>query len=41
MAILSAMRFELVIKNFYEKLITAGKPTKVAIVVCMISCYGY
>jgi transposase len=35
MATLSAMRWEPVIKNFYEKLIVAGKPTKVAMVACM------
>lgn len=35
MAALSATRFNPVIKSFYEKLVTAGKPSKVAITACM------
>jgi transposase len=35
MAALAAIRFNAVIKNFYSRLIAAGKPKKVAIVACM------
>ena len=35
MATLSAMRFNAVIKLFYERLLAKGKPKKVAIVACM------
>jgi transposase len=35
MATLVAIRFNAVIKRFYERLVTAGKPKKVAIVACM------
>lgn len=35
MATLSAMRFNAVIKPFYERLLAKGKPKKVAIVACM------
>jgi transposase len=35
MATLAAIRFNLVIKHFYERLVLAGKPKKVAIVACM------
>lgn len=35
MATLSAIRFNSVIKPFYERLIAKGKPKKVAIVACM------
>ena len=35
MATLSAMRFNSVIKPFYERLLAKGKPKKVAIVACM------
>ena len=35
MAALSATRFNPVIKAFYDRLIAAGKPAKVAIVACM------
>jgi len=35
MAALSATRFNPVIKSFYKKLVTAGKPSKVAITACM------
>lgn len=35
MATLSAMRFNSVIKPFYERLLSKGKPKKVAIVACM------
>jgi transposase len=35
MAAMSAVRYNPVIKNFYERLVTAGKPRKVALVACM------
>ncbi len=35
MASLSAIRFNAVIKPFYERLLAKGKPKKVAIVACM------
>lgn len=35
MAALAAIRFNVVIKQFYERLVAAGKPKKVAIVACM------
>lgn len=35
MATLASIRFNQVIKRFYERLVTAGKPKKVAIVACM------
>lgn len=35
MAALAAIRFNRVIKRFYERLVAAGKPKKVAIVACM------
>ena len=35
MATLSAIRFNAVIKAFYDRLVAAGKPKKVAIVACM------
>jgi transposase len=35
MATLSARRFNPVIRSFYERLITAGKPVKVALTACM------
>lgn len=35
MATLAAIRFNAVIKHFYARLVTAGKPKKVAIVACM------
>lgn len=35
MAVLSASRFDPVIKTFYERLRTAGKPAKVALTACM------
>jgi len=35
MATLAAIRFNPVIKRFYERLVNAGKPKKVAIVACM------
>jgi transposase len=35
MATLSAVRFNSVIKNFYLRLLNAGKKKKVAIVACM------
>jgi len=35
MAVLSAMRFNPAIKQFYQRLIAAGKPSKVAMVACM------
>lgn len=35
MATLAAIRFNQVIQRFYERLVTAGKPKKVAIVACM------
>jgi transposase len=35
MAALAAIRFNAVIKRFYNRLVTAGKPKKVAIVACM------
>lgn len=35
MATLSATRFNLVIRTFYERLLTAGKAKKVALVACM------
>ena len=35
MAALVAIRFNAVIKRFYNRLISAGKPKKVAIVACM------
>jgi transposase len=35
MAALVAIRFNVVIKQFYERLVAAGKPKKVAIVACM------
>ena len=35
MAVLTAMRRQPQIKAFYERLVTAGKPKKVAIVACM------
>jgi transposase len=35
MAALSAIRHNPVIKAFYERLVLAGKPKKVAIVACM------
>ncbi|KON79354.1 IS110 family transposase [Azoarcus sp. PA01] len=35
MATLAAIRFNRVIGHFYERLVTAGKPKKVAIVACM------
>jgi transposase len=35
MAALAAIRFNAVIKQFYDRLVAAGKPNKVAIVACM------
>ena len=35
MAALEAIRFNAVIKQFYDRLVAAGKPKKVAIVACM------
>jgi transposase len=35
MATLSAKRFNPVIRAFYQRLIAAGKPTKVALTACM------
>ena len=35
MAVMSAMRYDPVIKAFYERLRAAGKPAKVAMVACM------
>jgi transposase len=35
MATVTAVRWNPVIKAFYEKLITLGKPRKVALVACM------
>ena len=35
MATLSALRFNPVIKNFYNRLLKAGKKKKVAMVACM------
>ncbi len=35
MATLAAIRFNAVIKRFYDRLVQAGKPKKVAIVACM------
>ena len=35
MAALGASRFEPTIKAFYERLLTAGKPAKVALTACM------
>lgn len=35
MATLAAIRFNQVIQRFYERLVTAGKPKKVAIIACM------
>ena len=35
MAALVATRFNAVIRGFYERLILAGKPKKVAVVACM------
>ena len=35
MAALAAIRFNAVIKQFYDRLVAAGKPKKVAIVACM------
>jgi transposase len=35
MATLSAMRFNSVIKPFYERLLAKGKPKKVALAACM------
>lgn len=35
MAALAAIRFNVVIKQFYERLVAVGKPKKVAIVACM------
>jgi transposase len=35
MAALTATRFNPVIKTFYDRLVGAGKPKKVAIVACM------
>ena len=35
MAAIVAMRHNPVIREFYERLLTAGKPKKVAIVACM------
>lgn len=35
MATLAAIRFNAVIKHFYARLVTAGKPKKVAIIACM------
>ena len=35
MATLAAIRWNQVIKRFYERLVAAGKPKKVAIVACM------
>jgi transposase len=35
MAALAAIRFNTVIKQFYDRLVSAGKPKKVAIVACM------
>ena len=35
MAALAAIRFNVVIKQFYDRLVAAGKPKKVAIVACM------
>ncbi|MCK9296367.1 MAG: transposase, partial [Desulfobulbaceae bacterium] len=35
MATLAAIRFNQVIQRFYERLVAAGKPKKVAIVACM------
>ncbi|MDR2260588.1 MAG: IS110 family transposase, partial [Azoarcus sp.] len=35
MAALAAIRFNAVIKTFYNRLVGAGKPRKVAIVACM------
>ena len=46
MATLSALRFHPVIKNFYNRLLKAGKKKKVAIALCMrkliviLGCYG-
>ena len=35
MAAIVAMRFNAVIRQYYERLLAAGKPKKVAIVACM------
>lgn len=35
MAALVTVRFKLVIKTFYTRLVAAGKPKKVALVACM------
>ena len=35
MATLAAIRFNHVIQRFYERLVSSGKPKKVAIVACM------
>jgi transposase len=35
MAALAAIRFTVVIRQFYDRLVAAGKPRKVAIVACM------
>ena len=35
MATLAAIRFNRVIRQFYDRLVAAGKPKKVAIVACM------
>jgi transposase len=35
MAVVSGIRFNAVIKSFYERLIKAGKPVKVALTACM------
>ena len=35
MAALSASRYEPAIKTFYERLLNAGKPKKLALVACM------
>ena len=35
MATLSAVRFDAVIRAFYQRLRAAGKPAKVALVACM------
>lgn len=40
MATLSATRFNPVIKIFYDRLVVAGKPKKVAIVACMRKLLG-
>lgn len=40
MAALSATRFNPVIKIFYDRLVVAGKPKKVAIVACMRKLLG-